>query len=120
LAFNTNTSGYVAELPEIWNYNPSTGLWTQKANLEISSGVNYGYNATGLGQSDRGFIFSGNSDYFYMYDPSQDRWTPLVSIPAPGFGRTGFVIGQLFYYGLGRNGTVISPIYQLNMLNYPN
>jgi N-acetylneuraminic acid mutarotase len=122
LAFNTNTGGYVAELPELWNYNPSTNSWTQKASPGLSPISAHIYKATGLGQYDRGFIFSGTSDYFYMYDPYQDNWTPLVSIGSPGYGRTSFTIGQLFYYGLGRrgNGTVTSEIYQLDISKYPN
>ncbi|MBL7849073.1 MAG: IPT/TIG domain-containing protein [Cyclobacteriaceae bacterium] len=120
IAFNTNTGGYVVELPQVWNYNPATNSWTEVANPGISAGGIGVYHATGLGTWDRGFLFSEVSNQFFMYDPYQNNWTFMVSINPTALGRTGFTIGRFFYYGLGRSGGFPNTeFYKLDMANYP-
>ncbi|MBL4624757.1 MAG: T9SS type A sorting domain-containing protein [Flavobacteriales bacterium] len=88
----------------MWQYNPKTDTWTQKANLPASarwSAVafslgNFGYYGTGTN------LDSCFSD-FWQYDPNIDEWTRIADFPRKQFESVEFVIGSEGYVGLGIN-----------------
>lgn len=122
ITFNDLHSGYVVEFPELWTYNPIANWWGQRTGPNLPAGGNtFLYQASGLGDWGQGFLFSGVDNIFYKYDYNENNWFNMVSIPTPGYGRTSFTIGQIFYYGLGKNasGSPITDFYKFEVEKYP-
>lgn len=92
---------------DFWEYNPTTDLWTQKANLpglprwdaaSFSIG-NKGYLGTGVPQG------GGMLQDFWEYNPLNDTWTQKANLYGPARGRAvGFSIGSKGYIGTGFGG----------------
>ncbi|MDP1620981.1 MAG: T9SS type A sorting domain-containing protein [Bacteroidales bacterium] len=88
---------------DLWEYNPATDSWTQKADL---GGVGRAH-ATGLSIGNKGYIGLGQDDYgvfsdFWEYDPVTNTW--LQKADFPGLARKnapGFSIGNKGYLGTG-------------------
>lgn len=68
---------------DLWEYNPVTDSWTQKANFPgaaIYEGVgfaigNYGYVGTGIDSSFNRY------NQFYKYDPVSNTWSSIAALP---------------------------------------
>ena len=99
---NTRTGGYLYPTA-LWQYNPNSGVWTQKASFPGQgrwSAISFviGSKAyVGLGDED-------GAEYkdFWEYDPAIDAWTQKADFG--GVERTsaiGFSIGGMGYAGLG-------------------
>jgi hypothetical protein len=69
----------------LFEYNPATDTWTQRASVPGNPSI-YGQ-ALGAGASCAGKIYFGGDwrGYadFFGYDPATDTWTQLASIPSP-------------------------------------
>jgi N-acetylneuraminic acid mutarotase len=87
-----------------FEYNASTGLWTQKASLP-SIGR---WTVVSLVIGNKGYVITGAAtgggyvSECWEYDPANDSWT--AKAPFPGVGRQnaeGFVINNKGYVGLG-------------------
>ena len=102
-----------------WEFDPSTGAWTQKA--DYLGGICY--HAAGFTIGDLGYVGTGRISAsgsilvkdFFKYDPSTNSWTQLTDFP--GVGRRGaiaFAIGDYGYVGTG-SGT--SDFYRYNPAN---
>jgi N-acetylneuraminic acid mutarotase len=97
----TNGNGILHN--DFWEFNPSTNIWTQKANFgggtreNLTSFVigDFGYAGLGL---------RGSRKYdFWKYDPNNDIWIELQEID-PNlhfYNSTSFVLNGFAYYGLG-------------------
>jgi hypothetical protein len=128
-AFTVNEKGYIGMGNLNWNfsdpngkdlyeYNPITDVWTQKANLPVNQGR---YATTGFSISNYGYVLGGDGtgplvsyDEFWRYDPDNDSW---LKMPAYGGGGANylksFVIDNTCYSGKG-------PLWSFNVLNCAN
>jgi N-acetylneuraminic acid mutarotase len=116
VAFSIGNKGYIGtgldengdELKDFWEYDPSTGVWTQKADL----GGPARYSSVGFSIDGKGYIGGGNDPSevylkdFWEYDPANNEWTQKADIggeqvSARG-GATSFTLGEKGYVGLGR------------------
>jgi N-acetylneuraminic acid mutarotase len=133
IAFNIDSFGYIGlgqyvndTFPnpyvyptDLWQYNPYTNVWTQKASFpgtgrELAISFTVGSKAyVGLGDQD------GNSfKDIWEYDPATDSWTQKGYFG--GGYRTaaiGFSIGNRGYAGLGSSGPS-SPGYKRDLWEY--
>jgi N-acetylneuraminic acid mutarotase len=112
-----NTGQHVI-FKDLWEYDPATDSWTQKADfggtLRYQCAAfaidNYGYMGLGRNEND-----SYEKD-FWKYDPSANMWYPIAEFPGvERRGATAFVIDNKAYVGLGQtNGGYASDFYQYN------
>jgi N-acetylneuraminic acid mutarotase len=91
---------------DLWEYDPSSNAWTQKASLPGKP--RDGAMAFVIG--DKAYVGGGvdsTSNYvgdFYQYDPSSDKWTPKASLPTGPIGFPfGFAVGGKGYMVGGGN-----------------
>ncbi len=89
---------------DLWEYNPDTDSWTQKANF----GGGIRVNAVGFASASKGYIATGHNNLgsyfndFWEYNPGTDTWTQKANYPGPGLlAGAGFSIGCHSYLGLG-------------------
>jgi N-acetylneuraminic acid mutarotase len=98
---------------DFWEYDPATDTWTQRSNFppgprEEFDGAqfaigNYGYLGTGRYPASSS-TFTYYND-FWRYDPANDSWTQIPSLPASTrIGASSVVINNIAYVGLGFNG----------------
>lgn len=100
---------YSPPLPNnnLWVYDPEANTWdTSRAPMPLLSGDG----ASGV-ISNKFYVttpdngYSGVYNYLHVYDPAQDKWTPLASSPiahkGPGYG----VVGAALYVVGGYNGS---------------
>src|SRR6185312_4477606 len=93
-----------SDYSDLWQYDPATNSWTQKASLGIGmedlvSMVIDGKAYVGIGKSRD---LAAYTNQFYAYDPSTDTWTRKADFP--GGAREGafaFSVGGMGYVGLG-------------------
>jgi N-acetylneuraminic acid mutarotase len=88
---------------DLWQYNPSSNVWTQRASFP--GGGRYG----GISLVINSKVYVGLGDYdsdFWEYDPSSDTWTQKAYF-AGGTrgGAIAFSIGGKGYVGLGYSDT---------------
>ena len=114
VSFTINNMIYVgtgetlSELSDLWQYDPSTDTWTQKAALSGSPITE----ATGFSIGSYGYITTGyynsNPYYyseFYQYDPSVNVWHYKGYFPGKGRANAvAFTIGSKAYVGTGYTG----------------
>ncbi len=90
-----------------WEYDPTSNVWTQKADFEIRA--NGRSRGTAFGIGSYGYIVGGRNTNFIVYDelleynPINNSWSN-TGRPYPGRGRwgiTSFVIGNKAYVGSG-------------------
>ena len=99
-----NTGQHVI-FKDLWEYDPATDSWTQKA--DFAGTLRYQCAAFGIG--DYGYMGLGRNvddNYeqdFWKYDPSANLWYPIADFPGvPRRGATAFVINKKGYVGLGQ------------------
>ncbi|HIP36477.1 MAG TPA: T9SS type A sorting domain-containing protein [Crocinitomix sp.] len=124
IAFATNTKGYVGlgqgnGVPffnDLWEYDPISNTWTQKASFIGSSrrlavcfeinGIAY----VGTGQDANGFTKD-----FYKYDASTNSWTQIADFGGSARkGAVGFSMGNQGYVGTGDEGILVNDFWQYN------
>jgi N-acetylneuraminic acid mutarotase len=130
IAFTVDNMGYAAggndtgniasHKHDLWQYDPATDTWTQKAdfpggnrNAPIGFGAD-GMGYMGLGRPDTSVV--PRKDLF-QYDPTADTWTQVTDFP--GTGReyaNNIAVGNKAYIGggLGRNATTLNDIWQFD------
>jgi N-acetylneuraminic acid mutarotase len=124
IAFSVNGKGYVGtgidsasalvgnKLKDIWEYDPTTNSWSQKADFP-GSGANGIYFATAFTADNKGYICGGKcgpnlySNQLWEYKPSSDQWIQRASFPGGvRYQLSSFSIGNQGYVGLGANQDV--------------
>ncbi|MBI1344604.1 MAG: T9SS type A sorting domain-containing protein [Terrimonas sp.] len=87
-----------------WEYNPSTNLWTRKANVPQQGRTN----AAGTSINGKGYVGTGFYYYdtrlndWWEYDPLTDTWVQKASLPAtPRYAASAITIGNKGYLGGG-------------------
>ncbi|TND08470.1 MAG: Kelch repeat type 1-containing protein [Bacteroidetes bacterium] len=125
VSFTIGTKGYVGTgiidtssnppapvFQDLWEYDPSTDTWTQKANF---AGVPRGF-ASGFAIGNKGYIGLGYDgdvtvyNDFWEYDPAGNSWVQKANFPAAPRGAAGcFSVGSKGYIATGRD---ITSFYQ--------
>ena len=101
---------------DFWSYDPSNGVWTQKAfcGSARAQGTGFAVNGkgyVGLGQDNLGI----DRNDFLEYDPVLNTWRGIT--PFSGASRENsyaFVIGNLAYVTCGTNGINYNDIWEFN------
>ncbi len=122
IAFATDTKGYVGlgqgnGIPffnDLWEYDPVTLSWTQKANFIGSArrlAVCFEINNiayVGTGQDANGF-----TNDFYKYDASTNTWSQITDFGGSARkGAVGFTMGAQGYVGTGDEGILVNDFWQ--------
>lgn len=87
---------------ELWEYDPVTDAWTQKASYTPSTIVD----GISFSIGNKGYVGLGDSFQkdFCEYDPAANTWTPKASYGGQGrIMATAFVINGKGYVGMGEN-----------------
>lgn len=93
---------------KVYEYNPATDKWTQKADFPDPIIKN---NPFGFALNNRGYISGGSngssiSNKTYEYDPGSDTWTQKADFPESQInGGVSFVANGVAYCGLGGLGS---------------
>ena len=105
LGTNFNVS---STMNDWWEFDPSTGIWTRKANFPENV-----YYVSGFSINGKCYVGLGsNASYdhhktWYEYDPTLDMWTRKSDFPAPGrYGTADFVIDSIGYIFGGNKGVL--------------
>ncbi len=112
-----NTGEHVI-FKDLWEYDPATDSWTQKADF----GGSLRYQCAAFSIGDYGYLGLGrNADDnyeqdFWKYDPSANLWYPIADFPGvPRRGAAAFVINKKAYVGLGQtDGGYAKDFYKYN------
>ena len=131
--FSIGTKSYIGGgdnntnfLNDFWEYNPTTDVWTQKANYCTTPnarrfGVGFsigtkGYTGLGEASATLGYCFSD----FYEYNPTTNVWTQKASFPDAGRSRpvgvgttTKGYVGTGYDYNLNKK----NDIWEYNPIN---
>ncbi|WP_165372217.1 Kelch repeat-containing protein [Emticicia agri] len=90
---------------DLWEYDPSTNSWTEKASLPGNTVRN---GAVGFSIGTKGYIGLGSLDKntylndLWEYDPAADTWTQRAVFPAQfRANAVGLAIGTKGYVGMG-------------------
>ncbi|HEX2629180.1 MAG TPA: kelch repeat-containing protein, partial [Chitinophagaceae bacterium] len=104
--FQTDFAAISSYPSDLWEYNPATNSWLQKANFPGG----YRFAPASFVLREKGYVCAGyfndtqNSGELWRYDPATDTWTQRAtldgSIRAAGIG---FTLGKRGYVGLGIN-----------------
>ncbi|WP_420401615.1 Kelch repeat-containing protein [Flagellimonas sp.] len=90
---------------DLWEYDPTQNIWTQKASFELIGRVG----AVGFSIGNKGYISTGinnplnHLDDIWEYNPTTNSWIEKKSLPATmeRYGAISFTIGSKGYLGLG-------------------
>jgi N-acetylneuraminic acid mutarotase len=88
---------------DLWEYDPATDVWTQKADFPGDGR----HNAVGFSIQNRGFIGTGYSAAgtrkdFWQFEPTSNSWTQRADFPGTAREQAfGFSIGTKGYIGGG-------------------
>lgn len=89
---------------DIWEYDPASDTWTQKANF----GGGQRYHATAFSVGNKAYVGTGRNesslayDDFWEFDPTTNIWTEVAQFPgSPRSGAASFVIDTVGYVGGG-------------------
>ncbi|MBK9543741.1 MAG: hypothetical protein IPO49_15760 [Bacteroidetes bacterium] len=108
-AFSIGTKGYIhtadddMENTDLWEYDPSSNLWSQKADFPgVRRTAAVGFGVGSKGYYGTGFNGSSYLQDFWEYDPSANAWTAKASLPGTARSEAvGFQISTKGYVGLG-------------------
>lgn len=122
VSFSVNGKGYLgtgftgspSPLNDFWEYNPTTDLWTQKADFPTGTYVGR-FQASSFSIGGKGYVGPGSGwdtipplmggvvvNDFWEYDPLLNIWTQKSSLPAVGRGYyVAFSINNKGYIGTG-------------------
>ena len=99
-----NGNGWMAN--DFWEYNPSTNIWTKKADISCTGRMQ----AVGTATSTKGYIGTGCTQStdpntylrdFWEYNPSINKWTQLADLPGKRIYAVGLSIRNKIYIGTG-------------------
>jgi N-acetylneuraminic acid mutarotase len=115
-SFSIGNYGYIGggymngSLSDVWQYDPITDLWTQKADIPIAVRTASTFVLNNLGYVTGGITSANFMSTLYEYNPATNLWT--TKAPFPGiarYGGIGFAIGNKGYFGIGNTGGALGP-----------
>lgn len=115
-----NAQGQVL-FKDIWEYDPASNSWTQKA--DYAGGKSY--HNVGFSIGNKGYVGTGrdstfaNTAEFFEYDQLTNTWTKKANyLGGPMRGGVAFVIGNYGYVGTGlTNSGYTSAFYRYDPVN---
>jgi len=118
VGFSINNKGYVCGKSFLWEYNPSSNSWTQKANYTGESN----WFAVGFSIGDKGYIGTGQPGNgiaavqdFWEYTPASNKWTQKADFPgSERVEAIGFSIGNKGYIGTGADWSGYADFWEYN------
>jgi len=112
-----NQSGYLGDL---WQYDPVSDTWAQKANFPVSSGRHsaFAFTINDKAYVGGGYYSSSNQQDMYEYDPATNSWAQKANFSGgPRRGAVAFSIGNKGYVGTGRTDVnVFKDLYEYDAL----
>lgn len=95
--------GSIPFLKDLWEYNPVSDTWTQKANFTGTARRQaVGFAINNIGYAGTGEDINGPTDDFFSYNPSTNAWQSIASYPGGvRKGAVGFTMGDQGYVGTG-------------------
>jgi N-acetylneuraminic acid mutarotase len=126
-AFSINDKGYVCTgwdsayhfCSDVWEYNSSTNAWTQKANF--GGGFRTSTSAFaigGYGYVGAGFYSGPPVGDFWRYDPQNNLWTSIASLPSVRNDAFSFTINGKGYVSTGEAVTFPTVSYLNDLWQY--
>jgi N-acetylneuraminic acid mutarotase len=115
--------GQTSVTNDLWEYDPGTDQWTQKANFPgtardaafafvIGNKAYVGGGLEGNYEGDINSNFAVCND-FYSYDPSVDKWDTLQLLPDYLYFNSTFVLGNYGYIATGvENASEVSSLWK--------
>ncbi len=123
VGFSIGSKGYVGtgtrgrfgftgyhEFDDFWQYDPNSGVWTQKASLPSSRFGSVGFSIGNKGYIGIGLHHNTSTDFdnslqdFLEYNPANNTWTNVGNILGGArYGAVAFTIGNKAYVGTGNN-----------------
>ena len=105
--YNSGPNGNVQKA-DIWEYDPGSESWTQKA--DYGFGGTYGATAFTVGQYAYVGAHVNNGSQFYKFDPIANTWTLIAPSPYTESERCSFTIGEFGYVVYSNNLARYDPI----------
>ena len=104
-ADGVDLDGGINVVNDLWEYNPSTDNWRQRANLPAPSRA-FAVGITGVdhGIVGTGYINPGSTGKLndcWQYLQSSNTWQQLSNVPGPRWVATGFALGNTICIGTG-------------------
>lgn len=100
---------------DFYEFDPTTGHWTQKASFPGPDGNDLAYAVVnGCLYTAMGFTGYIRSSDTYKYDPVTDTWTKLENSPSSYSATAFFSIGDDFYLAGGYQGRNIRTMFRFN------
>jgi len=96
--FALNGKGYIGvggDKYDLWEYDPSTNVWTYKISCPVSGTGNSSFATT-----TKGYFVKGEN--LWQYDPVLNTWSSKANFPGEAeWGQFGFAVGNKGYVGTG-------------------
>lgn len=122
-AFVLNGKGYIScglvgtstKLDDLWEYDPVTNSWSQRADFPGQDRYGtYHFALGGYGYVGGGNIGSSSGPFLsdaFRYDPGTDTWTTAIGLPdLPRHGTSSFVMnGKAYVFGGKESSLAFSP-----------
>lgn len=124
LGIDSNEAGPGVPLKDLWEYNPASNSWTQKADFPGAGGSGV-YFATAFCLDYKLYVTGGKagpfnlSDEVWEYKPFLNSWIQLPDFPGGGrYQMCSFVVNSKAYVGLGADhNTYRSEMWEYNAGN---
>jgi len=110
-----NTNGVHHELKDLWEYNPTTNTWTQKADMPITAAGKaeaVGFAVGAKGYAGLGYYHDNATPQalvetrdFWEYNPSNNTWLQKTNFTGNRYGAVGVSSGNKGFVGLGMSGS---------------
>ncbi len=125
--FTVNGMGYIVGgklgnsqyTPQLWQFNPTTNTWLQRANF--TGGSRYSMSAFSI--NGKGYAGLGTDEDFLMndwweYNPTSNTWLQKSGFPGTGrFAARGFAIGSKGYIVGGADGGYKDELWQYDAIS---
>ncbi|HKR05475.1 MAG TPA: fibronectin type III domain-containing protein [Bacteroidia bacterium] len=103
LGVQWNAGAFVFGLTDVWEYESSTNVWTQKVNFPgVSRNAPTGFAIGSKGYVTTGWTASSQLNDTWEFDPVANTWTQKVNFGGSArYTATSFTIGNFAYVGTG-------------------
>ncbi len=108
-AGSSTYSSAAGNYADLWEYDPATNGWTQKANFPGAArqfAVGFAIGADGyVGTGSNYDVGSTYYSDFYRYNSASNTWTTIASYPIVLYASSSFSVGNKGYVGVGITGS---------------